>query len=58
MANKAKPTLPAKKSVKDPGQVLINYIDIRQIQRTFTDIDLWRSAIQTAESVVNPTRRT
>jgi phage gp29-like protein len=37
--------------------VLINHIEIRQIQRTSQDINNWRSAIRTAESTVNPTRR-
>lgn len=37
--------------------ILINHIEIRQVNRTSQDIDSWRSAIRSAESTVNPTRR-
>lgn len=38
-------------------QLIINKIDIRQIDRTNQDINTWRTAIESAESVYNPTRK-
>jgi len=37
-------------------EVIIQKIDIRQIQRTQIDIDKWRNAIKSAESVIMPRR--
>lgn len=43
---------------KDTTQpILIQKIDIRQINRSTQDIDSWRSAIRSAESIINPTRK-
>lgn len=45
--------------VKKPGdkQIIINNLQITQINRKAQDIGAWRTAIQSAESVYNPTRR-
>lgn len=51
--------MPANKTVtkdKKKPDFIIQNVDIRQIQRTNIDIDKWRRAIQTAESVMNPNR--
>jgi len=48
---KVKRTKPKKESI------LIQHLDIRQIHRASTDIDKWRNAIQSAESILNPTRK-
>lgn len=37
--------------------ILINKIDVRSINRTSQDIQSWRNAITSAESVFNPTRK-
>lgn len=42
---------------KKESSMLIYNIDIRQIERTSQDIASWRTAIQAAESVFNPTRK-
>ena len=41
---------------KNPN-ILVQNIDIRQINRSSVDIETWRSAIRSAESVLNPTRK-
>ncbi len=42
---------------KKSESILIQKIDIRQIQRSSQDIVSWRAAIQSAESILNPTRK-
>ena len=49
--------MPTKKKAKNPGQILINHIDIRQVYRQNQDIETWRKAISSAENIYNPYRR-
>jgi len=49
--------MPAKNKGKNPGQILINNIDIRQVYRQHQDIESWRKAIRSAENIYNPYRR-
>lgn len=48
--------IPGKKK-KNDGEILIQKIDIRQIHRASADIETWRTAMKTAESIINPTRK-
>lgn len=48
---------PTKAKQLPEKQIIINNIDIRQIDRTSQDIESWRTAIRSAESVFNPTRK-
>lgn len=45
-----------KAGAKTPN-ILVQQIDIRQINRSSVDIDTWRNAIRSAESIVNPNRK-
>jgi len=44
-----------RQSRKD-SQIIVRYTDIRQANRTFTDIKTWRDALKAAENTTNPTR--
>jgi hypothetical protein len=46
-----------KRKAGDNSNILIQQIDIRQVNRSTVDIETWRTAIRSAESVINPTRK-
>lgn len=43
--------------MKKDNQIIINQLQIMQMQRTTQDIESWRKAMQSAESITNPSRK-